>query len=94
MKLQPDRPDVQTVTAHGPGWVAVNGERIERSLKAGLQVTQLVVDVNAKALEGTGSWVLTLFPRRVGNLEHVGQVGVHPVNTAPTRRRGCSGGKP
>lgn len=35
MKLQPDRPDVQTVTAHGPGWVAVNGERIDRSVVVG-----------------------------------------------------------
>ena len=32
MKLQPDRSNVPTVTGVGPGWVAVNGERIERSL--------------------------------------------------------------
>ena len=32
MKLQPDRSTIQTVTAHGPGWVAVNGERIESSV--------------------------------------------------------------
>ncbi|WP_038201024.1 Mth938-like domain-containing protein [Xenophilus azovorans] len=35
MKLQPDRPDVQTVTAHGPGWVAINGERVEASVVLG-----------------------------------------------------------
>ncbi|MFT4269240.1 MAG: Mth938-like domain-containing protein [Xenophilus sp.] len=35
MKLQPDRPDVQTVTAHGPGWVAINGERVEASVVVG-----------------------------------------------------------
>jgi len=35
MKLQPDKPDVQTVTAHGPGWVAVNGERIAHSVVVG-----------------------------------------------------------
>jgi uncharacterized protein len=35
MKLQPDRSDVQTLTAHGPGWVAVNNERIESSVVVG-----------------------------------------------------------
>lgn len=32
MKLQPDRADKLSVTAHGPGWFAVNGERYEHSL--------------------------------------------------------------
>lgn len=32
MKLQPDQSSIQTVTAHGPGWVAVNGEKIESSV--------------------------------------------------------------
>jgi uncharacterized protein len=35
MKLQPDKSDAQTLTAHGPGWVAVNNERIENSLVVG-----------------------------------------------------------
>ncbi len=35
MKLQPDKSDVQTVTAHGPGWLAVNGEKIESSVVVG-----------------------------------------------------------
>ena len=35
MKLQPDKSDVQTLTAHGPGWVAVNNERIENSVIVG-----------------------------------------------------------
>lgn len=35
MKLQPDRSDAQTVTGHGPGWVAVNGERITHSVVIG-----------------------------------------------------------
>src|SRR5690606_307427 len=35
MKLQPDRPDVQTLTARGPGWVAINGERYEHSVVLG-----------------------------------------------------------
>jgi uncharacterized protein len=32
MKLQPDRLDTLSVTAHGPGWVAINGVRHETSL--------------------------------------------------------------
>jgi uncharacterized protein len=35
MKLQPDKSDAQTLTAHGPGWVAINGERIESSVVVG-----------------------------------------------------------
>ena len=37
MKLQPDMSDVQTINAHGPGWVAVNGERITHSVVVGSQ---------------------------------------------------------
>ncbi len=35
MKLQPDKSDVQTLTAHGPGWVAVNNEKVETSVVVG-----------------------------------------------------------
>ena len=35
MKLQPDKSDVQTLTAHGPGWVAINHERVEQSVVLG-----------------------------------------------------------
>lgn len=35
MKLQPDKSDVQTLTAHGPGWVAINNERIDSSVVVG-----------------------------------------------------------
>ena len=35
MKLQPDKSDVQTITAHGPGWVGVNGEKILASVIIG-----------------------------------------------------------
>lgn len=35
MKLQPDQPDVQTLTAHGPGWVAINNEKVDRSVVVG-----------------------------------------------------------
>lgn len=32
MKLQPDRSDAQTITGYGPGWVGINGERVEGSV--------------------------------------------------------------
>jgi uncharacterized protein len=32
MKLQPDRSSVPTLTGHGPGWVAIDGERIPHSV--------------------------------------------------------------
>ncbi len=35
MKLQPDQSDVQTLTAHGPGWVAINNEKVEGSVVVG-----------------------------------------------------------
>jgi uncharacterized protein len=35
MKLQPDKSDVQTLTAHGPGWVAINNEKVESSVVVG-----------------------------------------------------------
>ncbi|MET3915382.1 uncharacterized protein ABID97_002164 [Variovorax sp. OAS795] len=35
MKLQPDKSDVQSLTAHGPGWVAINNEKVEGSVVVG-----------------------------------------------------------
>jgi uncharacterized protein len=32
MKLQPDRIETQSVTAYGPGWLAIQGEKIEHSV--------------------------------------------------------------
>src|SRR5450759_4927329 len=32
MKLQPDQSDVQTISAYGPGWVGVGGEKITSSV--------------------------------------------------------------
>ena len=32
MKLQPDRIETQSVTAYGPGWVAVQGEKVQHSV--------------------------------------------------------------
>ena len=44
MKLQPDKPDVQTLTAHGPGWVAINNERVEHSVVLGSRGERFVWD--------------------------------------------------
>ncbi|RYF33564.1 MAG: hypothetical protein EOO26_07675 [Comamonadaceae bacterium] len=35
MKLQPDKSEVQTITAHGPGWVAIDNEKVEASVVLG-----------------------------------------------------------
>ncbi len=35
MKLQPDKSDAQSLTAHGPGWVAINNEKVEGSVVVG-----------------------------------------------------------
>jgi uncharacterized protein len=32
MKLHPDKPDSNTITAYGDGWIAVNGERYATSV--------------------------------------------------------------
>ena len=32
MKLQPDRSDAQTISAHGPGWIGVDGEKITHNV--------------------------------------------------------------
>lgn len=32
MKLQPDRSDAQTISAYGPGWVGVSGEKITHNV--------------------------------------------------------------
>jgi uncharacterized protein len=32
MKLHADHPDSQSITAYGPGWIAVNGQRQENSV--------------------------------------------------------------
>jgi len=32
MKLQPDRIETQSVTAYGPGWIAIQGEKIQHSV--------------------------------------------------------------
>ncbi|CAN7738538.1 Mth938-like domain-containing protein [Pseudorhodoferax sp. LjRoot39] len=35
MKLQPDKSDVQTITALGPGWIGVQADRIAHSVVIG-----------------------------------------------------------
>jgi uncharacterized protein len=46
MKLQPDKSDVQTLTAHGPGWVAINNERVESSVVVGSRGERFEWDCN------------------------------------------------
>lgn len=35
MKLQPDQSDAQTISGHGPGWVAVGAEKITHNVVLG-----------------------------------------------------------
>jgi uncharacterized protein len=35
LKLQPDQSDAQTISGHGPGWVAVGAEKITHSVVLG-----------------------------------------------------------
>ncbi len=42
MKLQPDRSTVQTLTGHGPGWLSIDGERIEHSVIVGSEGQRIV----------------------------------------------------
>ena len=40
MKLQPDKFDTLAITGHGPGWVAVNGEKVHHSVVVGSDGTR------------------------------------------------------
>ena len=35
MKLQPDKSEAQTITAHGPGWVAIDNQKVDASVVLG-----------------------------------------------------------
>lgn len=47
MKLQPDISDIQTLTAHGPGWVAINNEKVEGSVVLGSRGERFAWDCSA-----------------------------------------------
>ena len=47
MKLQPDKPDTQTVTAHGPGWLAINGEKCAVSVIIGSHGERVAWEVDS-----------------------------------------------
>lgn len=49
MKLQPDKFDVQAITGYGPGWVAVQAEKIEHSVILGSRGER--VDWHCKSFE-------------------------------------------
>ncbi len=46
MKLQADKFDVQSINAHGPGWIAINGERYESSMIVGAGGERIVWGVS------------------------------------------------
>jgi uncharacterized protein len=46
MKLQPDKPGTQSITAYGPGWVSLSGERLDSSIVIGSRGERL--DWNCK----------------------------------------------
>ncbi len=46
MKLTPDKFDVPVISGYGPGWVAVNGEKISRSVVIGARGQRLEWDCN------------------------------------------------
>ncbi len=41
MKIQPDTFDGQVISGYGPGWVAVNGEKVRRSVVIGARGQRL-----------------------------------------------------
>ncbi|MFM2035602.1 MAG: hypothetical protein RL459_867 [Pseudomonadota bacterium] len=47
MKLQPDKSDVQTITGYGPGWIAINGEKISSSVVLGSRGEHLQWDAGS-----------------------------------------------
>ena len=47
MKLQPDQSDVQTISGHGPGWIAVSGEKI---------TTSVIIGSRGERIEWAGSF--------------------------------------
>ena len=52
MKLQPDRSDAQSISGYGPGWVAVDGEKIAHSVIVGSRGQRL--DWHAARFEDLG----------------------------------------
>ncbi len=52
MKLQPDRIETQSVTAYGPGWIAIQGEKITHSVLITSEGVRL--DWNCQRFEDLG----------------------------------------
>ena len=52
MKLQPDRIETQSVTAYGPGWIAIQGEKITHSVL--ITSEGLRLDWNCQSFEDLG----------------------------------------
>lgn len=58
MKLQPDRSLAPTITGHGPGWVAVNGDRIAHSVIIGSAGQRIAWPVSTYETLGTAHFAL------------------------------------
>ncbi|HZY16404.1 MAG TPA: MTH938/NDUFAF3 family protein, partial [Ramlibacter sp.] len=53
MKLQPDQSDAQTISAHGPGWIAVGGEKITHNVVIGAHGQRIPWAASFEALEAS-----------------------------------------
>ena len=49
MKLQPDKFDTQSISGQGPGWVAIDGERINESVVIGARGERFAWDCRSFA---------------------------------------------
>ena len=56
MKLQPDKFDVPTVTGYGPGWIGLDGEKIQRSVVVGSRGERFDFDCQEVAQLALAHW--------------------------------------
>ena len=86
MKLQPDKSDVQTLTAHGPGWVAVNNERIDNSVVVGSRGERFAWDCYRRFIQMFSAVVMDLdksdFEHVIEALKHKRKVKLDTELTA------------
>jgi uncharacterized protein len=67
MKLQPDKSDAQTLTAHGPGWVAVEELGAEHFAQlASLGAELVIFGSGARIRFPQPAWIQPLMARRTG----------------------------
>lgn len=73
MKLQPDQSDAQTISGHGPGWVAVGAEKITHNV---------VLSSRGERLP----WAASFEELGPGHFEQLAQLGVEVVIFGSGRR--------